>query len=246
MLKKITNLFAVTVLILGLTQQASAHPFPCGPYAGIDAGLGHFSSKVSDNIDEDTADSFSMAAAGFTGNFMLGWAFFMSNFYFALEGLVGLSTGKDSSKNLVDQIPDAFVEHDLSSRYQYGGAFNAGYMLLNTLLFVRLGLTWANYKLSRRYLVGNVVQAVEDTSSSKTLFGFSPGVGMAMMLNDCLMLSALFTYTIYQSHTFRGLRENATNEFPSVRIRPHVAAFTIGLTWFFGQQFWPHSHGARS
>lgn len=237
MMKKVKNNLVVTILILGLSQQAFAHPIPCGPYFAIDAGINHFSSEINDDLDADSASRFSMAATGFIANAMLGWAFFMNNWYFALEGLAGFNTAEDKDSRIdiaSTATPNGFAEHDLYSRYQFGGAFNLGYMLMKTLLFIRLGLLWSQYKLARRDLDGTVIN--EDERRSETLFGISPGVGMALMLTDCLMLSSLFTYTIYQSHTFKNLDTDPLNDdFAKSRICPRVAAFTIGLTWFFGQ-----------
>jgi len=234
MLKKITHFVAVAALILGLTQQSYAHFLPCGPYFGLDAGVGQFRTDLNSEFGQNVGENLSMSAAGFAGNLMLGWAFLMNNWYFALDGFAGINTARDDVKSRINLAQDDFVTRDLYHRYQFGAAANLGYMLLNVLLYVRLGLAWSNFKLNRKVIDdGNDVSGT-DVNRNAYLFGFMPGIGMAMMLCDCWMLSMLFTYTFYQSHTFRGLEDNAATEFPSERFRPRVAAFTIGLTWFFG------------
>lgn len=234
-MKKLTQLLCALALLMSLAHQASAHPLPCGPYFGVDAGISHFTSDNRDARTRDISQELDITATGFVGDILLGWAFLYYNCYWAFEFFGGINAANDDRQTIFASGANIDrVEHDITQKYQYGIATTLGYWFYQTLLFARFALLWSYFELETETFRNDASQN-DRISRSRNFIGFMPGIGMAMMLTDCLMFSGMASYAFYESRTFDRLSLNpGTDEFPQVRMHPHGASVVLALTWFFG------------
>lgn len=193
-------------------------PAPCpvecmlksGFYVGAQVGYDMY--RIRDDIDAgdgfgNTIDTDpALNANGWAGGLFLGYGMYWDNFYLGAEIFGNASGAKsDFDTTLVDEFGDVLeIDHDVKVKSEYGISLLPGVKINNCALFyLRVGYNWAKIDNDIDLTYTDAFDSDFNFSvggdESKTVHGWSGGLGIEAALADNWSVRTEYTYTSYNN-----------------------------------------------
>lgn len=170
---------------------------------------------------------------GWSGGIYLGDGRYFQNFYYLGAEIFGnLSSNFATSSNTIPSSSDTIdtTNGQLTVGNNYGISIIPGISVNeHSLLYVRLGYKWTNFKYQAT--VATTDPVVSSVSTTKTMGGFNSGVGIETLIAGNWSVRAEYTYTNYGSENIGFANNNETTNPYNVNISPSDNQFSLGVTY---------------
>lgn len=169
------------------------------PYIGLQIGYDSYRvrDKLFRSLPINVQHTAIINATGPVGGLLLGFGYFIRNFYYIGAEVFGNYSGADTRINTIVNFPTINYFFKIRTRSSWGVALLPGIKLADTALFyIRLGANWANFKAEE---VGNLLGSNFYNTKTHTGSGFNFGFGIETLIDGPWSLRGEYTHTAYSS-----------------------------------------------
>lgn len=230
-MKKITTLAAIGVAAIISTAKAeispALHGFSFGAHLGYVMGVGDTKRNDVTVNPAVSAGRVDQGTDGVAGGINMGYSFLSNRMVAGLEGSVNF-TGNDGNSSVLRAALQP-VKHKLEQKTNYSLGVKLGAVAFdNTLLYIRPGVIWSEWKHSTDEL-----PLIGTGKASKTKTGFEIAAGADWAVTQNFTVGGMYAFATYGDMKYK-VRNNAGVDVRSVKVSPRTSTFSVVAKYALG------------
>ena len=223
----------IVALALGLgvssmtlkADNSSHHNF-AGFNFGGQFGMGVGNTKVTRQylVAPTNSDNSDVATNGVMGGINLGYGWLLpQNYFIGLNGQYDYAEITGTVENNSDNLDANQLK--LKLQYMYSGYIRLGKILHNVLPYLKAGITYGRWQ-SHITSVAKSIDGSSSTKISKTITGWTVGLGSDFLITKNLSIGADYSYTRFNNFDF---------QYPGIidyKTRPKLHTIILNVRWY--------------
>lgn len=228
-------LMAASALVLASAANAAMEGkhftgFYVGGHLGYGSGKSEWSQKETRALPlAQASHKTDLGTRGILGGLHVGFGKEMGNkLYLGLEAFGNLSKTEGKTDSTVGNDN---LRTKATRKHEFGVALRPGFVCGNALLYVKAGISSAKWQYRTNFASTGVAEA-HNGNTSKHRMGFVPGLGVAFMATDHVMVGLEATHTMFKKQSTSTRVANGTVAYKG-KVKSHVTDFTgrVSYKW---------------